>query len=232
MLLAIRVPTGGALSIIEQFDHSQRYEDDLRLARRSQNRRPRPRVASDARPVGSMPRGRAADTRGAHLPFRGAPSPRHGACSPAEPSRTLERPLVTSIRLRFLVACAALLVFSTPLLAQDPATASLAGLVTDPAGAAVANARVGVVSARTGTAREATSDARGAYLVTSLPPGAYTVTVEAAGFAPRRFETVHAGGRPPLHARRRARGRRAAGGGDGRGGGAAPSRPRARWWTT
>jgi outer membrane receptor protein involved in Fe transport len=98
---------------------------------------------------------------------------------------------VTSIRLRSLVACAVLLVASaTPLLAQDPATASLAGFVTDPAGAAVANARIGVVSARTGTARESTSGARGAYLVTSLPPGAYAVTVEAAGFAARRFEAV------------------------------------------
>ncbi|MET0556119.1 MAG: TonB-dependent receptor [Vicinamibacteria bacterium] len=97
---------------------------------------------------------------------------------------------MTSIRLRSLFACAVLLVFAMPLLAQDPATASLAGLVTDPAGAAVANARIGVVSARTGSSREAVSGTRGGYLFTSLPPGTYAVTVEAAGFAPRRFEAV------------------------------------------
>src|SRR5688572_10441931 len=84
--------------------------------------------------------------------------------------RTLTNPgetRVTSIRLRFLVALL-LLACATPLVAQDPATASLAGFVTDPAGAAVAGARVHAVAPRTGAAREATSGARGVYVLTSL----------------------------------------------------------------
>ncbi len=53
----------------------------------------------------------------------------------------------------------------------------------DPKGVAVANATVTVRDAAKGLERTATGDGQGSYSVQLLPPGTYTVTVEAAGFA-------------------------------------------------
>ncbi len=53
----------------------------------------------------------------------------------------------------------------------------------DPSGAAVANAKVTAVQASTGFSRTATTDAEGLYVIPSLQPSNYTVTVEAAGFS-------------------------------------------------
>jgi len=61
-------------------------------------------------------------------------------------------------------------------------TAELSGDVTDPTGAAVAAAKVIAQNAETGATREAVTDTLGAYVMTLLPPGTYTLSVEAAGF--------------------------------------------------
>ena len=60
--------------------------------------------------------------------------------------------------------------------------ASLQGTVLDPKGAAVAGAKITVVEAGTGLMRETVSSDEGFYRIPLLPPGKYTVTVEAAGF--------------------------------------------------
>jgi len=60
--------------------------------------------------------------------------------------------------------------------------ASLQGTVLDPKGGAVPGAKVTVTNQNTGTSRETVASAEGFYRVTELPPGKYTVTVEAAGF--------------------------------------------------
>lgn len=60
--------------------------------------------------------------------------------------------------------------------------ASLQGTVTDPKGAAVANAKVVITDQATSLTHEATTNDRGYYRVNELAPGTYTVTVEAAGF--------------------------------------------------
>ena len=57
-----------------------------------------------------------------------------------------------------------------------------AGTVTDPSGAAVANAKITVTNQATGLSVTATSNATGSYLIPELPPGTYKITVEAAGF--------------------------------------------------
>ncbi|MCU1303786.1 MAG: hypothetical protein JWQ87_4070 [Candidatus Sulfotelmatobacter sp.] len=54
--------------------------------------------------------------------------------------------------------------------------------VKDPKGNAVANATVMVVDVAKGLERTATGDGEGGYSARLLPPGTYTVTVEAAGF--------------------------------------------------
>ena len=79
--------------------------------------------------------------------------------------------------------CLLLLAFAftpTLLLAQD--TASVTGTVTDPSGAAVANAQVTVTSAEHGVSRTATANAGGEYLFAALPIGSYDMTVTAPGF--------------------------------------------------
>ena len=58
----------------------------------------------------------------------------------------------------------------------------VAGSVTDPSGAAVANAKITISNQATGLSVTATSNATGAYAVPELPPGTYKITVEAAGF--------------------------------------------------
>jgi hypothetical protein len=59
---------------------------------------------------------------------------------------------------------------------------SIIGTVTDPQGAAVANAKVTVTDQRKGTSDTTTSNESGNYSVTHLIPDVYTVRVEAPGF--------------------------------------------------
>jgi hypothetical protein len=62
------------------------------------------------------------------------------------------------------------------------ATGDLHVTAKDPKGSVVTNATVTVSDAAKGLARTATGDGQGGYSARLLPPGAYTVTVEAAGF--------------------------------------------------
>ncbi|MBI5281925.1 MAG: carboxypeptidase regulatory-like domain-containing protein [Candidatus Solibacter usitatus] len=59
---------------------------------------------------------------------------------------------------------------------------SISGIVKDPSGAAVANAKVTVTNEGTAFERQTTSNESGFYTVPSLTPGYYTVKVEVAGF--------------------------------------------------
>src|SRR5262245_4143693 len=82
--------------------------------------------------------------------------------------------------------CVLLLIASSmPGLAADP-TGTVAGTVTDPTGAAVANAKVTATSLTTGLVRNATTAADGGFVFPLMPVGPYTVAVEVTGF--RRFE--------------------------------------------
>src|SRR5215831_19536307 len=71
---------------------------------------------------------------------------------------------------------------SSSVFAQLP-TAILNGTVTDPQGAAVANAKVTIVNQGTGVTRDTSSGADGSYTFANVTPGDYTVRVESAGFA-------------------------------------------------
>lgn len=67
--------------------------------------------------------------------------------------------------------------------------ATLKGQVTDPSGAAIPNATV-TVSGTSAQPRRAQTDAQGTYTITGLPPGAYTIRVEAKGFNPFEAEAM------------------------------------------
>lgn len=60
--------------------------------------------------------------------------------------------------------------------------ASIQGTVTDSSGAAVPNAKVTVMNQATGVSSQTTTSATGFYTIGQLPPGNYTVTIEANGF--------------------------------------------------
>ena len=68
--------------------------------------------------------------------------------------------------------------------------ASIQGTVTDPSGAAVPNAKVTVTNQATGVSKQATTSSTGSYTVGQLPPGNYTVTVEASGFQKNETKDV------------------------------------------
>ncbi|HEY0404518.1 MAG TPA: TonB-dependent receptor [Pyrinomonadaceae bacterium] len=79
----------------------------------------------------------------------------------------------------------ALIVFGSALdyQAQQPAAATLRGIVTDPNGAVVAGATVKATQIATGSVRETQTNTDGAYVLSNLAPGEYEVRVEAKGFA-------------------------------------------------
>ena len=59
---------------------------------------------------------------------------------------------------------------------------SILGTVTDPSGAAVANAKITVLDQAKGTTEQTTTNSSGNYSVTHLIPDVYTVRMEGAGF--------------------------------------------------
>lgn len=81
----------------------------------------------------------------------------------------------------------ALVGFSFVIFAQSD-LGSISGFVKDPTGATVPNARV-VVRNLSGVERAATTNESGYYILTNLPPGFYTILVEASGF--KKHEAVN-----------------------------------------
>ena len=83
------------------------------------------------------------------------------------------------------------------------ATGTISGVVTDPAGAAIANASVEVRNTDTNAPYPTVTTDTGAYSVLQLPPGPYRVTVSATGFKTltRTGVTVSAGQVLPLDLR-------------------------------
>ncbi|MFZ0957822.1 MAG: TonB-dependent receptor [Candidatus Sulfotelmatobacter sp.] len=67
---------------------------------------------------------------------------------------------------------------------------SILGTVTDPSGAAVANAQVTVIDQGKGTSDQTTTNESGNYTVTHLIPDVYTVRVEAPGFKKLEFRDI------------------------------------------
>ena len=88
---------------------------------------------------------------------------------------------------RLVIATAAALCFCVTTLIPTTAFGqavygSVLGTVTDPQGAAVANAKVTVTNQRKGATDTTTTNGDGNYSVTHLIPDVYTVSAESAGF--------------------------------------------------
>ncbi len=76
-----------------------------------------------------------------------------------------------------------LVLLASALLAQTPTTGLLTGAVKDPSGAVVGNAKLTLLSA-SGEQRTGTTAPDGSFRFPLLPPGTYTLTVNASGFQP------------------------------------------------
>lgn len=90
------------------------------------------------------------------------------------------------------MACIAaiwLMCAATTVLYAQSDTAAISGFVRDPSGAVIPNANVTIRNEATSVERKATTNESGYYIVSSLPPGFYTVTVESTGF--KRFEKTN-----------------------------------------
>ena len=66
--------------------------------------------------------------------------------------------------------------------AQNTASGSLTGVVSDPSDHVVPGANVELTDSHKGTLRETKTDSEGTYLFSFLLPGSYTVRVSRAGF--------------------------------------------------
>jgi hypothetical protein len=82
---------------------------------------------------------------------------------------------------RFLLSLVLLLAALLPAAAQQ--RGSIAGRIVDSSDAALPGVTVTIVDQRTGFERTVVSAGNGAYQVTNLEPGTYTITAELAGFA-------------------------------------------------
>src|SRR5512147_2167854 len=85
-----------------------------------------------------------------------------------------------SLLSKTLLLFSVLLCMSTAVLAQY--NASVQGTVLDPSGAVLPNVSVSVTNQATGVVYKSKTSAEGYYRVSGLPPGQYTVSVEATGF--------------------------------------------------
>ncbi len=73
-------------------------------------------------------------------------------------------------------------VLLAPLAQAQSDNSSISGTITDSAGAVLPHTTVTIRNEATTEVRTATSNDAGAYTVTNLPPGSYTIKVEAQGF--------------------------------------------------
>src|SRR5262245_10517064 len=74
------------------------------------------------------------------------------------------------------------LILALPFLANAQGLGSISGTVSDPSGAIVVSAQVRVADAADRVSRPTTTDSAGYYVVSSLRPADYTVTVTSSGF--------------------------------------------------
>lgn len=77
-----------------------------------------------------------------------------------------------------------ILLLQHPLFSQSITAGDIAGVVSDPSGAIIPQARVTATSDSTGAVRTTTSNGEGFYRFSLLTPGSYTINVNVTGFKP------------------------------------------------
>ncbi|HEX4065675.1 MAG TPA: carboxypeptidase-like regulatory domain-containing protein [Acidobacteriaceae bacterium] len=88
------------------------------------------------------------------------------------------------------VAVVLLAIASLPAPAQSTSAGIITGRVTDPSGAVVAGAAITATDLSTGNKRSTVTGQEGLYVIPDIPPGKYTLTATAAGFAEGKIELL------------------------------------------
>jgi hypothetical protein len=89
----------------------------------------------------------------------------------------------------FAMAVLSVLLLSAGI-SQTPGTGAISGVVYDPANRAVTGAEVRAVNSATQVSRSLKTTSEGIFRISLLPPGSYTVTVTAPGFAPNILNSI------------------------------------------
>lgn len=98
--------------------------------------------------------------------------------------------MAPTIRKAFLRTLLILLLAATTLHAQGPGTGSIVGTVTDPDGAALAGVNLTVVNEGTLASRAVLTSSEGTFHASLLPPGTYSVSIQATGFQRKIIKSV------------------------------------------
>lgn len=93
-------------------------------------------------------------------------------------------------RIHAALLCAFVLIALGSARAQTSGTGAIDTRILDPSGALVAHAMVTLLNERTGVSRPARSTRDGQYRATLLPPGLYSLSIEAAGFSPVSVRSI------------------------------------------
>src|SRR5271157_2140265 len=94
--------------------------------------------------------------------------------------------LLTSFRSILFVPLFCALAIGTSFAFGQIGTTSVRGTVVDKSGGAIVGATVTLTNAAQGLTRTSPTSSSGAYEFRGIPPGSYTLVIEAAGF--RKFE--------------------------------------------
>lgn len=95
---------------------------------------------------------------------------------------------------KLVLGCFVVAVFVAVTLSAQAIFGTLTGVVNDPSGAVVANAKVSLRDAASGSERTTTTDSQGYYTFASVPVGTYDLSVEAAGFQGYKASGIALGG--------------------------------------
>ncbi len=97
-------------------------------------------------------------------------------------------------RLLRIAAFFSFLVFCGQTLLAQGVFGTLTGVVSDPTGAVVPNAKVVLTDAGSGSARDTVTDGDGYYTFASVPVGTYNLSVSAGGFKDYAAANITLGG--------------------------------------
>jgi hypothetical protein len=92
----------------------------------------------------------------------------------------------SKLSLGLLVLCL-LALTATPAFSQATSTSSIAGLVTDEQGAAIAVAEVRITDTATGSVQTTTTNESGRYVLVNLSPDTYSIVITRQGFAVQKI---------------------------------------------
>lgn len=88
------------------------------------------------------------------------------------------------------IAAAILIGLSSAIIYAQAGLGTIVGTVTDPSGAVIPSASVKVVDHNTGNSRVVSANAQGYYVITSLRPAVYDITITSRNFAPEKRNMV------------------------------------------